>query len=370
MKILKLLFSLLLIFVSAQGQQLRDSSGKVSHDSSYMRLYTDKVSHDSIFRVPVPVITPLVNAHYFNSIDSWFTTAAGQDAVIAWCGETGVNRAVLYSVDAMIGSSSNYKWISRFNDSCSAHNIQTGPAWSNPNICKDIDKFNLVYTKPSQRFDVIYSELEPYNNTVSYNLFCSYSRTVHIWALKNGVESVCYIGWEPQQYMDSIAVNYDAVAMHCYIASNRMGIAVYEYGYTNGRCGLLANSCITMRIGDAMKLYPIFSTETGFGYDWYKGNGLNLKLAYDVWLTGFNNPVSLSGASALIKSELKPSGFTTFTSSYSFKIKPVKGLPASAMRVAMEIPKKKLLYVDPETMQSKIIQVIDSSIYKQTKNIE
>jgi len=335
--------------------QTRDSVGKVKHDTTY------KVEHDSIFKVPVITQSSVIAAHYDNQISGWFLTASGQDAMIKWHLSNGDNRIYLYGIGGYLKDKTKWALIARFNDSCSAHGIKTGPAWSDPSqVTTDVDKFNKAQTKQSARFDLVIAELEPYNNILSYQLFWQYSRQVKTYCDANGLESIVYVGWHTQQSTDSMVVLYHMVNLHCYIQPDKMGTS-YEYSYTRVRMEMFAAACVTMKVS-SFPVTIIFSDENAFAYNYYVSNKGDFKAPYTAYVTAFN-----SLATTAVKSKLKVVGYTTFTSSYSLKIKPAMGLNVSTMRMAQsEKLTKKLLYVNPDNMKAKTIEV-DMNLYNQTK---
>ena len=103
---------------------------------------------------------------------------------------------------------------------------------------------------------------------------------------------------------------------------------------------MFANACVKMNVATYNSTI-IFSDETAFAYTYYVANKLDLKAPYTAYVNGFN--ASQNGATALIKSKIKPIGYTTFTSSYSMKIKPVQGLSTAMMRMIEEKHKRKIL---------------------------
>ena len=103
---------------------------------------------------------------------------------------------------------------------------------------------------------------------------------------------------------------------------------------------MFANACVKMNV-PSYNATIIFSDETAFAYTYYVANKLDLKAPYTAYVNGFN--ASQNGATPLIKSKIKPIGYTTFTSSYSMKIKPVQGLSTTLVRMIEEKQKKKIL---------------------------
>ena len=128
---------------------------------------------------------------------------------------------------------------------------------------------------------------------------------------------------------------------------------------------MFANSCVTMN-RPSINITTIFSDETAFAYTYYVGNKLDCKAPYTAYVNGFN--ASQTGATALIKSKIKPIGLTTFTSSYSMKIKPVQGLTTALLREIEQPHKRKMVGVDLETGKVHINE-IDYNIYNQTKDL-
>ena len=332
---------LLAIVFGSQGQT-KDSTYSICRTTKYaVTVLRDTTTcKDTTVQVPVQP-SALVQAHYLNSIGSWYWTGANQDAVIRWLLSNGDNRVYIYSVDGYIGSTSRYQMIARFNDSCSAHGIETYFVWSNPTtVTSGLDKFQKAQTRQSAKFDGVISELEPYQAGGSYTLFWSYSRQVKNWAAANNIPTGVYVGWHTQQSTDSMVVLYNFVNLHCYIQSKDMGNAVYEYNYTKSRMVMFANACVKMNVATYNSTI-IFSDETAFAYTYYVANKLDLKAPYTAYVNGFN--ASQNGATALIKSKIKPIGYTTFTSSYSMKIKPVQGLSTAMMRMIEQPHKRKIL---------------------------
>ena len=359
LSVLKIAFAFILITICsfigcnvAHGET-RDS---IACRDSVQRIVT---SRETTFKVcntfKVPIVEQLVRAHYDNQISIWYFSASGQDAMIKWHLSNGDNRIYLYDVDGMIGNTANWKWIARFNDSCSAKNIETYFVWSNPtSVTVLLDKFTKAQIRPSAKFDGLKSELEPYNNTVSYILFWEYSRKVHKWAMENGVPSMCYIGWHTQQSYDSLVVLYDAIDLHVYVSSTNMLSSTWLYNYSKVRLGMIASPLER----DHKTGYPIgiiFSDETAFGFQYYVNNKCNLLAPYNTYTVGYY--ALTNGASALIKNTIKLIGFTTFTSSYTLKIKPLPTPIFSFLRVANVPRPRKVLYVNPETKLSEINEI-------------
>ena len=343
--ILFLLFCGLIYWASDKVKaQTRDSV--VCHDSTF------KFSKDSTVRVCGIVQVPvqpsgLIQAHYLNSIGSWFSIPSSQDAMIKWLQSNGDNRVYIYGVDGMM-STTNYKNIARFNDSCSIHGIETYFVWSKPNsVTVDLDKFQKAQTKQSARFDGVMSELEPYNANPSYQLFWQYSRQVINYTRKNKLPSGVYVGWHTQQSTDSMVVLYDFVNLHCYIQPANMGNSTYEFNYTKSRVNMFANSCNTMKVANPFPTTIIFSDETAFAYNYYVTNKADFKAPYNAYVVGWNN--LSNGASTLAKLKLKPSGYTTFTSSYSLKIKPIATMATA--RMATELPPMRKILIPDGTIK-------------------
>ena len=335
---------LLTVTFNVMGQT-KDST--VCKDSSFK--YAVTVLRDSTVKVCTTIQVPvqpsgIVQAHYLNSISTWFLSANNQDAVIRWLLSNGDNRVYIYSVDGYIGSSTWNSWIVRFNDSCSAHNIQTYFVWSNAaTVTGPFNTFQKAQTRSSAKFDGLMNEGEPYNNTISYAAWWAYGRTVRNYSKANNIPSGVYVGWHTQQSTDSMVVLYDFVNLHCYIQSANMGNPSYEYGYTKSRMAMFAQSCVTMNV-PTYNATIIFSDETAFAYTYYVANNLDLKAPYTAYVNGFN--ATTNGATTLIKQKIKPIGYTTFTSSYSMKIKPVQGLSTAMMRMIEQPHKRKMVNGD------------------------
>lgn len=337
------LLILLTIAFSSQGQTISCRDTTVHKVKEVTSIVVTQVPYDSTYKI-CDTITPtnrIIQAHYLNSISGWFQSANNQDAVIRWLLSNGDNRVYIYSVDGYIGSSSWDKWIIRFNDSCSAHNIETYFVWSNAaTVTGKFNTFQKAQTRSSAKFDGLMNEGEPYNNTISYTAWWAFSRTVCNYAKANNIPNGVYVGWHDQRSSDSIVTMYDFINLHIYIQSANMGNAVYEYNYSKSRCAMFANSCVTMN-RPSINITTIFSDETVFAYTYYVGNKLDCKAPYTAYVNGFN--ASQNGATALIKSKIKPIGYTTFTSSYSMKIKPVQGLSTAMMRMIEQPHKRKIL---------------------------
>ena len=351
------------VFASGQTISCRDTTvHKVKEVTS---IVVTQVPYDSTYKIcdTIAPTNKIVQAHYLNSISGWFQSANNQDAVIKWLLSNGDNRVYIYSVDGYIGSSSWDKWIIRFNDSCSAHNIETYFVWSNAaTVTGRFNTFQKAQTRVSAKFDGLMNEGEPYNNTISYTAWWAFSRTVCNYAKANNIPSGVYVGWHDQRSSDSIVVMYDFINLHIYIQSANMGNAVYEYNYSKSRCAMFANSCVTMN-RPYVNITTIFSDETAFAYNYYVANKLDCKAPYTAYVNGFN--ATQTGATALIKQKIKPIGLTTFTSSYSMKIKPVSGLSTSLARM-IEPPKVRKRVTADGLGQPIVISETDSTIYKQT----
>lgn len=339
---LLLVTGLLIIGLAVCNAQTRDSlvTVSVSHDSTYTVRVTTTAKHDSTYVVKVPVIVPtttFLEKHYLNNISAWYYSANTQDAVIKWLIDNKQNVAEIYGVDGAITSTANWKWISRFNDICSAHNIQTSFIWStSKSVTVDLDKFQKAQTRQSAKFDRVKNESEPYNNTVSYQLWWQYSREVFNWAVKNGLPSDVYIGWHTQQSYDSIRVLYHNIDAHIYLQSSAMSNPKSLYDYLGPRLEMISKTPGTFNFG------PINSNETAFAYTYYNSIK-DFTVPATTFQAGFNQY-----ASAKVKSQAKYVSHETFVSKYSWQIKP---LPvSSAARMAMrEEPVRKVLYVNPKT---------------------
>lgn len=363
--------SILFINVSVMYGQTtitcRDTT--VHKTKSVTSVVVTQVPYDSTYKlcdtiIVVPPIPTQIQAHYDNNILAWYKSESGQDAMIRWHISNGDNRIYLYGVDGFIGSSTNDKWVTRFNDSCSAHGIQTAFVWSNPtSVTKDLERFTKLQTRQSAKFDLLISELEPYN-TNSYPTFWAYSRQVKVWADKNGVESWVYVGWHNQQSTDSMVVLYKGVNMHCYIQSVNMSSGSWQYGYLKSRLGMFAQSTVTMKVANPFQTTVLYSDETAFAYTWFQANMLNQKLALSIFKQGYDLLAPSS-----VKSKINLMGTCLFTSSYSLRIKPAPSLPASALRMIEQPHKRKVLKTDVETGKS-TIEEIDYVIYNQTKSLQ
>lgn len=321
-----------LLFYSVLAQT-KDTTIRVVHDS------TIKVQHDSTFKIAVTPTQPdYIAAHYLNNIASWMYSASMQDAVIKWCLDNKQNAVEIYGVDGAITSTSNWKWISRFNDSCSAHNILTAFIWSKAtSVTVDLDKFQKAQTRPTAKFDYVKNESEPYNNTVSYQLWWQYSRQVVNYAHANGMISAVYVGWHTQASYDSIRSGlYDQVDIHVYLQPSAMSNPASVYGYMGPRLVMLCNKPGNFNFG------MINSDETAFAYSYY-ATTKDFESPVPTFKTGFNN-----GAPAKVKAQAKFTKHETFVASYSWQIKP---LPTSAVaRMAFEpSPYRTVLYVSEKT---------------------
>ena len=340
---------LIAMVMGSKGQTVTCRDTTVHLTKSVTSIVVTQVPYDSTYRVCDTIVPPtnkIVQAHYLNQISAWFQSATNQDAVIKWLLSNRDNRVYIYSVDGYIGSSAWDKWIVRFNDSCSAHNIETYFVWSNAStVTGKFNTFQKAQIRPSAKFDGLMNEGEPYNNTISYTAWWAYSRTVCNYAKANNIPSGVYVGWHDQRSSDSIVTMYDFINLHCYIQSANMGNATYEYNYTKSRWAMFAQSCVTMNRA-SINGTIIFSDETGFAYTYYVNNKADFKAPYTAYVNGFN--ATNSGATALIKQKIKPVGYTTFTSSYSMKIKPVAGLSTAMMRMILTPPTKKLIVANGE----------------------
>ncbi len=355
---------LLTFYFNTQGQtNCRDTT--VHKTKSVTSVVVTQVPYDSTYRLCDTVRTPsIVKAHYMNSISGWFQSANNQDAIIKWLLSNGDNRVYIYSVDGYIGSSSWDKWIVRFNDSCSVHNIETYFVWSNAaTVTGKFSTFQKAQLRPSAKFDGLMNEGEPYNNTISYTAWWTFSRTVCNYAKANNIPSGVYVGWHDQRSSDSIAVLYDFINLHIYIQPDKMGNSVFEYNYSKSRCAMFASSCVTMS-RPFINITTIFSDETAFAYNYYVGNKGDWTAPYTAYVNGFN--ATQTGATALIKQKIKPIGYTTFTSSYSLKIKPASGLSTSLVARMMNQPKVRKRVTADGLGTPIVISEIDSTIYKQT----
>ena len=298
----------------------------------------------STYQVPVIVdANRIIQAHYLNGLSAWFYNGTSQDNMIKWLLSNGDNRVYIYGIDGVL--TSNYSLAARFNDSCSAHNIETYFVWSRPtSVTTDLANFQKAQTKQSSKFDGVISELEPYNNTVSYTLFWSYSRSVYNYTKANGIQSGVYVGWHTQQSTDSIVTTYDFVNLHCYVQPVNMTSSTYLYGYTKSRMEMFASSVSRLLPNKTFPVTIIFSDETAFAFSYYQSTKGNFALPFTTYSSGFN-----IGASAIVKSKLILKGSTTFVSSYSLQIKP---LPTNATMRMASMQKnvlggvsRKLLYV-------------------------
>ena len=327
--------------------QTRDSIVKVSvtHDTSFVT--TTKTTHDSTYVIKVQDNTnSMGETHYLNNISAWYYNATTQDQVIKWAIAVGSNRLEIYGVDGIISDQTKWKWISRFNDSCSAHNIQTSFIWSDPNtVTVGLDKFEKAQTRQQAKFDLIKNESEPYNNTVSYQLWWQQSRQVLNWCIKNNKLSGVYVGWHTQQSYDSIRVLYNWVDIHVYKQSAQMSDPKALYDYASGRLLMLCNTPGLFNYG------IINSDETAFAYTYYVSINGDFKKPVSTYQQGFN-----TYASSKIKSQAKMVNHETFVSSYSWQIKPYTQLSQAARMAFKEVQYRKVLFVDPNTGISRIIK--------------
>jgi len=339
---------LIAVSISSAEAQFKDSlvTVQVQHDSTYTAVI--RAVHDSTYTIKVPIPPAARNyaSHYLNNINQWFFSNQGQDAMIAWLKSNGEGKAEPYGIDGKIGSTSNWKWIQRWNKQCAVNGILSFYVWSNANnVTGEFDRYQKAQTDPDCKFKGLKNEGEPYNNTISYNTWWLFSRQVYNYSRKNGIESEVYLGWHTQQSYDSIVVLYDAISIHSYISSLRMTQPVSLYGYTNTRCGMIAASMEKMYVTQPSKqmiLDLLTSSELDFGGGYYKSNKGDFRLPLTTYLTGFN-----SGASAAIKKRIKIRSNVTFVSAESAKAKPIIGYPASAaMRMIPERRVRKMIGVD------------------------
>ncbi len=365
-----ILFWLLIVLV-AKGQipQYKDSC----YDSSYKVLKTvtttmlvDTTAKKCV-QVPIPAAANYAS-HYLNGISGWFYTAQGQDAYIAWLKSNGEGKAEPYGIDGIIGSTSNYKWIARWNKQCAINGILSVYVWSNAsNVTGEFDKFQKAQTDPQCKFVILKNEGEPYNNTISYEAWWKFGRIVLNYARANGLKTEVYLGWHTQQSYDSIVVLYDAISIHVYISSTRMTQPASMYGYTNTRLGMISASMEKMYPGQPTKKMTndvLTSSEPSFGQQYYINNHGDFRAPLATYKSGF-----ASGASTLIKKRIEIRSNVTFVSATSKVAKPIPGLPASAMRMKPEVHMRKMVSADPDTRKVTVEEKIDWNLYKQTKDL-
>ena len=360
----------LLVCLVAKGQpQYRDSC----YDSSYKVLKTvtttmlvDTTAKKCV-QVPIPAAANYAS-HYLNGISGWFYTAQGQDAYIAWLKSNGEGKAEPYGIDGIIGSTSNYKWIARWNKQCAINGILSVYVWSNAsNVTGEFDKFQKAQTDPQCKFVILKNEGEPYNNTISYEAWWKFGRIVLNYARANNLKTEVYLGWHTQQSYDSIVVLYDAISIHVYISSTRMTQPASMYGYTNTRLGMISASMEKMYPGQPTKKMTndvLTSSEPSFGQQYYINNHGDFRAPLATYKSGF-----ASGASTLIKKRIEIRSNVTFVSATSKVAKPIPGLPASAMRMKPEVHMRKMVSADPDTRKVTVEEKIDWNLYKQTKDL-
>ncbi|MBP8113813.1 MAG: hypothetical protein KAY50_00580 [Chitinophagaceae bacterium] len=365
-----ILFWLLIVLV-AKGQipQYKDSC----YDSAYkvLKTVTTTMLVDTTVKkcvqVPIPAAANYAS-HYLNGISGWFYTAQGQDAYIAWLKSNGEGKAEPYGIDGIIGSTSNYKWIARWNKQCAINGILSVYVWSNAsNVTGEFDKFQKAQTDPQCKFVILKNEGEPYNNTISYEAWWKFGRIVLNYARANGLKTEVYLGWHTQQSYDSIVVLYDAISIHVYISSTRMTQPASMYGYTNTRLGMISASMEKMYPGQPTKKMTndvLTSSEPSFGQQYYINNHGDFRAPLATYKSGF-----ASGASTLIKKRIEIRSNVTFVSATSKVAKPIPGLPASAMRMKPEVHMRKMVSADPDTRKVTVEEKIDWNLYKQTKDL-
>jgi hypothetical protein len=338
-----LVAGILLSVACAFGQTITCKDTSVKRTKIVM--VATNVTYDSVYQKCDTSKAVNYASHYLNNINQWFFSNQGQDAMIAWLKSNGEGKAEPYGIDGKIGSTSNWKWIQRWNKHCAINGILSFYVWSDGNnVTGSFDKYQKAQTDPDCKFKGLKNEGEPYNNTISYTAWWKFSRQVHDYAKKNGLPSEVYIGWHSQQSYDSIVVLYDAISIHSYISSLRMTQSNSLYGYTNTRLGMIASSMERMYPTQPTKQMIndlLTSSELDFGGGYYKANNGDFRLPLTTYMTGFN-----SGASAAIKKRIKIRSNVTFVSAESAKYKPIIGMPASAMRMIPEKRTRKMVGVD------------------------
>ena len=93
---------ILLAIVFGSKGQTKDSTYSICRTTKYaVTVLRDTTTcKDTTVQVPIQS-SGIVQAHYLNSINSWYWTAANQDAVIRWLLSNGDNRVYIFSVDGL-----------------------------------------------------------------------------------------------------------------------------------------------------------------------------------------------------------------------------------------------------------------------------
>ena len=261
---------LLAIAFGSQGQT-RDSVGTVSHDTTYLKPFTEKVSHDSVFKVAVmPPTNTTWRGVYQSGLSSISTSETAKLKLIASANKYNINAIFFYSIDGAndAGTSDLFK---RLRKSTKIDEIGATASSSSTFINTRL-KWNAQHSD-SADYNTFNYEYEPWRAVangstvaIDWSKNVSYLQATDKATATLPIQVIDYFGWwndapMTTQTPDTLVKYCDYIILHNYRVKP-------EFGYMRTRCNDLEAAAKRQNV--VKKLRVIISAEPSFLQPWLK----------------------------------------------------------------------------------------------------
>ncbi len=281
---------------------------------------------------------------YDNKASSWLFSEDGQKKELAFHLSNHDSIVGVYGMDGYISSAAKKTWVQKWVARCYDAGIKNSFIWSDDkSVTVGLASYQRSQSTDKTRFARCRSELEPYNNSLSYAEFDRRCAAVNSYCHSNPVKiliSEIYMGW-PSTWK-AIIKNCDLISLHCYISYDKMSSGISQYFYTGSRLEVLSSE-----MDQVYPLMPlmkkdvqiIHSNESTFAKKYFVSNSYDK--GYAVYQSGF-----ALNASPKVKRRINLRGRADFVSGNDPHL-----YPSGVMRMAIpsdepHMPKLLIAYPD------------------------